>query len=295
MKSMGAKWIRFDLAWETVQPNDGDHYDWSRADTAIANITAHGLTALPILNTVPAWARASSSCHNKMCVPDTAQFARFAMAAASRYSAKGVHTWEIWNEPNLNDNWRPASDPAGYADLLKTAAPAIRAADATAFIVSAGLSSGGNDPVKFVQGMYKAGAKPYFDALGYHPYCWQSGPSCLNVAGSGWNKMMNTSPSLRSVMKGQKDGDKQIWITEFGAPIAGSNLALTEAQQAQQITDAYTYLSKQTWAGPVIIYTYVIASTDSNDTESWYGLVNTDYTHRPSYDAFKSSAQQVSK
>jgi len=47
--------------------------------------------------------------------------------------------WEIWNEPNLAWFWRNP-DPVAYAKLLKAAAPALRAADPGALIVSAGPS-----------------------------------------------------------------------------------------------------------------------------------------------------------
>jgi hypothetical protein len=86
-------------------------------------------------------------------------YATFAGAAAARYSARGVHAYEIWNEPNNASFWAPRADGARYAGLLKAASASIRRADANATIVTGGMSpatdAGGNvAPVTFLKQLY---------------------------------------------------------------------------------------------------------------------------------------------
>jgi hypothetical protein len=66
--------------------------------------------------------------------------------------------------------------------------------------------------------MYANGAKGSFDALGYHAYSFRELP---DTYGSGWSQMAQTSPSPRSMMIRNGDGNKPIWVTEFGAPSGG--------------------------------------------------------------------------
>ncbi len=85
----------------------------------------------------------------------------------------GVHTYEVWNEPNLAGFWKPVADPVRYTELLKAAYLAIKQADPLATVVSGGLApaltSGGDiDAREFAQAMYANGAQGYFDALGHH-------------------------------------------------------------------------------------------------------------------------------
>jgi len=125
--ALGARWIRADLAWDDVQPLSATSYDWSRFDRIVAAATARQLTVLPIISYTPAWAR-PAGCTTDKCAPARpAKFAAFARAAALRYSPQGVHTWEIWNEPNISFFWQPAADPAAYARLVEPTAAAIRA------------------------------------------------------------------------------------------------------------------------------------------------------------------------
>ena len=59
----------------------------------------------------------------------------------------------------------------------------MKAGDPNAMVITAGLATTGGDggaralnDVGFIQGMYDAGAKGNFDALGSHPYGFGSAP-----------------------------------------------------------------------------------------------------------------------
>src|SRR5262249_16953859 len=125
----------------------------------------------------PPWARVpGTSSHSPPANLD--DYARFVKVAVRRYSALGVHAYEIWNEPNIAEFWGPRPEPARYAQLLRRAYSAVKAGDPSATVVSGGLAPYGSygqrdaqhvNPLSFLEGMYANGARGSFDALGWHP------------------------------------------------------------------------------------------------------------------------------
>ena len=73
-------------------------------------------------------------------------------------------------------------NPAAYAQLLKATYPVIKAADPGATVVLGGLT--GND-YPFLEGVYAAGGKGSFDAVGVHTdtACNLNPPSASSRAG----------------------------------------------------------------------------------------------------------------
>jgi hypothetical protein len=137
--NIGARWIRFEMSWNDVQPTSAQAYVWDPFDRIMAQARRRNLSVLPVIAYTPPWAR-PASCFNIFCAPaDPAEFAAFAGAAAKRYSQIGAHAWEIWNEPNYSLFWQPSPDPAAYTRLLKVTSAAIRKADAQGFVLMGGL------------------------------------------------------------------------------------------------------------------------------------------------------------
>lgn len=288
----GATWFRTDLNWSVVQPNSPRRYDWAPVDRVIDAAQAAGLKVLPVVSFAPEWAWIG----DRYSAPkDPKAFATFLTAAVRRYSAKGIHAWEIWNEPNLRGFW-PSPNPEDYARLLKAAYPAIKRVDHTAIVIAGGLSPvprtdwlGEVDhysAVDFVRGIYAAGAGDTFDALGFHPYSYPYQPS-ETVSWSGWTMM--TGP-IRDLMIANGDAKKQIWLTEFGAPTHGSNNAVTEDEQAQMLTEAMDLLDGKSWAGPVFWYGYNDRGTGRDNPEDWFGLVTQSGREKPALGVFRSLA-----
>src|ERR1035438_3196228 len=125
--AIGATTIRLDLGWDDIQPNSASVYNWSNFDRVVQAARLRNLTLLPTLAYTPAWARAPG-CMTAKCAPANPNaFATFAAAAALRYAPMGIHTWEIWNEPNSVGFWQPAPNAAQYVQLLSVTSSAIRA------------------------------------------------------------------------------------------------------------------------------------------------------------------------
>lgn len=301
-QALHVEWVRLDFDWSVIQRRNSATYDWSNLDRVIALLHGKNFNVLAILVYTPPWARGGECMESNRCPPeDSASFAHFAQVAVKRYAAKGVHTWEIWNEPNMQQSWMPAANPAQYVSLLKEASARIRSIDPTAHIITGGLgaidSKNGNiAPRDFLSALYDEGAQGHFDAIAFHPYSFPALPS-YGASWNAWQQMANTSPSLRSIMMQNGDSDKKIWITEYGAPTGGPGSAtsgyvpgedadhVTEGYQAAILEDALRETTKgDVWAGPLFWYSYKDLGT-SESTENFYGLRRADGSHKPAYDA----------
>jgi hypothetical protein len=308
----GATWIRYDFDWSLIQPDNAATYKWQTYDNLVAASSKYHLRVLGILDYTPGWAR-TSGCDNSQCAPaDPQAFAHFASAVANRYKGNGLHYWEVWNEPNNPTYWRPAPDPAAYAQLLHASYQALHAADAQATVLTGGLSpqaTTGNSfaPTDFLGALYKAKAGSFFDAVGDHPYTYPLTPA--DTGDNAWTEMAANTHSLRALMVANGDSAKKIWITEFGAPTNGPGPAATIANpnldagphvvdenlQAKDLTDALQRYQGYSWAGPFFYYSYQDAGTSTDTNENFFGLVRASGSRKPAYTVFSNAAHKINE
>jgi hypothetical protein len=283
----GAKWFRVGIQWSNVEPSQGT-YRWSGPDRLLGLALARGLQPIVMVGYTPAWARPAACSTSQFCPPaDPATFGSFVAAATARYASYGVKVWEIWNEPNTSDYWKPAPDAVGYTALLRAAANGIRGVDPSATIITGGLAPRANDtstglkPSTFLNQLYAAGARSSFDGFGMHPYAWPAAP----LYPAAWNAFY-TLPSLYATMVANGDAAKKIWMTEFGYSTGTWAQASTEAQQAAYLTEAYTSVASAPWAGPLLWFNYRDRGTNLADREQNFGLVTADGRAKPALQAF---------
>ena len=237
-KAVGAHWVRADLSWADVQRFSPKGYDWSGFDRIVATANAHGLSVLPVLAYTPAWAR-PAGCDSQSCRPaSVAAFARFASAAVDRYAPRGVHTWEIWNEPNSTGFWQPAPSPSQYTTLLRATTQAIRGLDNEAFIISGGLAAvstrnGDIAQIDFLRRVSALGGNKLVNAIGYHPYTYPLLPSLVTSFHTPWDRIDRAPVSLHSVLVRYGTPDLPFWLTEYGAP-TGARAAARRERRARR-------------------------------------------------------------
>jgi hypothetical protein len=308
MSKMGMTWVRFDVEWPNVQPDNSSQQHWNDYDKVVKAARAHNLKVLIILDYTPGWARVDG-CDNTQCAPrDPNEFAAFASKAVKRYAPMGVQAWEVWNEPNNAVFWQPQVDAGAYTKLLQASFKAIKQADPNARVLTAGLapmpSDGDNLSRRdFLQQMYNAGAKSHFDAVADHPYTFPRLPD--EKSDRAWAEMSNGTTSMRGIMVANGDADKKIWITEFGAPTGGPGDTATpengetiggvwqvnEALQANILKEAVRLYKSYDWVGPFFWYSYRDAGDSSDSSENFFGLQRYDGSRKPAYDAYSQLAR----
>jgi hypothetical protein len=290
MLSTGVHNVRLLMPWASIQPAP-DSYDWGQADMIVDAANARGIAVLGLLNSTPGWATGGEAIASPPDSPDT--FGNFAGAVAGHFAGR-IAAYELWNEENAVQFWKSGPQgpqPDRYTDLLKAAYPKIKAADGGATVVAGGLSPTINffsitkNPVDYVNGMYAAGAKGFFDALAFHPYLFTANADARFSTGKV-NSPLSLFNQLRQKMNDNGDGGKQIWATEFGAATS----KVDEATQAAWIRDFITTWRGLNGAGPAFVYTTRDRNTGSSNPQDTYGVYRTDWTPKPAADVVKSLA-----
>lgn len=272
-----ATWLRVHIDWQFVEPVKGQ-FDWSYVDRWINGARDRGLKVLGLIVNTPEWARAPGA---PLYAPaeNLADFGDFVTAVVKRYQ-KRITNWEIWNEPNL-PRFMGFADvrPRRYVDLLKTAYPAIKVVQPNATVIAAGLSPavGVDAPPNFVNDMYIAGAKGFFDALAMHPYVYPGG-----IAADPFNSWSDIA-RVHDLMTLHGDGDKKIWMTELGAPTSTTtDEGVSQEEQARQITDVLSGLKGTGYSGPAFIYSIRDTDTSNQDEvqDNFGALLTTDWQRK---------------
>jgi polysaccharide biosynthesis protein PslG len=288
-EQLGASWVRVDLPWDGIQPATSETaYDWSRFDTLVSAASARGLRLLVTVVDPPVWARVAACATQENCEPlDPRAYAAFAARAAARYAPRGVHDWEIWNEENLGGFTVSADPAASYAALLAASHQAIHHADPKALVMVGGLGMGQTEQAKHWIGAYdflaavaKAGGLADADAVGVHPYDWDAAPK----SSAAFALMDGAGHSLESVLVGYGHADLKFWITETGAPTAGSP-KVSLARQAQLATET---LAVET-ADPHVAGLFWYSDIDIPDDALYYGLRSADGTAKPAFAALRKA------
>ena len=285
LNGLGVKDIRIGVPWLYIQPSATGDYDWSKLDYIVSAADQRGMNILGVINGTPAWAGTPIISGQ----PDNAAFATFATAVASRYKGH-IDAYEIWNEPNGVTGMAPVSATA-YTALLKAGYAAIKGVDSDITVVGGVLGSTSNvagitvDPVTFVQQMYAAGAKGYFDALSYHPYNYTLP---FSLGADVTNSPLQQLTSIRALMVANDDGNLKVWVSEYGLP---TNL-VSQDQQAAYIKDFVGAWQGQDGAGPVFIYSTRDIDTGNWNSEGNFGIFQTNWTEKPAAEAIAEMIEQ---
>jgi hypothetical protein len=284
MAATGARWLRVDFYWPTIQDGGPQSWDWSGTDRVVEGAIERGMEILAMPAYSPRWARPpGTSDHHAPLNSDW--YAQFLYEAVRRYAPLGVHTWEIWNEPNVVAFWPPEPDPAGYVALLRRAYATVKRVDPLATVLFAGLAPAIDTPTTlsprtFLQRAYDAGAHGSFDAVALHP---ESFPA-LPLEPADWNPFYN-APTLYQVMRDHGDAGKRIWATEFGAPTGG--VPITQERQREILQAGYRAWLAWPFTGPMLVYSFRDAGNNPSDREANFGLVQHDGTPKLALAAFE--------
>jgi Tol biopolymer transport system component len=289
--SLGFGWLKNYLSWAGVEPKEGQ-YNWQDPDNVVKAAARSGLKVLLRLHDTPAWARPAGSTVT-MPPSDLGTYERFVRAVARRYRGK-VAAYEIGNEPNLTYEWGGrAPDPAAYTALLRVAYRAIKAEDPGALVVSGGLATTGDGgegamgDLAFLRGMYAAGAKGFFDALGSHPYGYGLPP----FASQPWGLAVSRLQDQHAVMEEAGDGATPIWATEVGWPIFSpwsmgehDRYAVSEQLQAYYYRQLFLE-AKDHWPWLQAIFLFnldfsTVSWYDAKQPMRWYSILEPDGSPR---------------
>jgi hypothetical protein len=313
-------WVRFNaFSWDAIEPTNTSpsNYNWGAVDaTSLRNAAENGMEVIGVVKFTPAWAQkvAGSYCGpiKEGALDD---FAEFLTALVERYSASpyNVRYWELGNEPDVDPSLvRPESvfgcwgdkddDYYGggyYAEMLKVAYSAIKAADPRAQVVVGGLlldcdptnppEGKGCKSSRFLEGILRNGGGDVFDAVSFHGYPPYDGSLRMDEQFPSWEArggvVLGKVDFLREVMA-RYDVDKPLLHTEGSLICPEWNAdqcnppggAFYEAQ-----ADYVVWLFVRNWANGLLGTTWY-----QFEGPGWRygGMLDENQEPKPAYEAF---------
>ena len=197
-KKLGIDTVRIQVGWSRMVPNPASRtmpadfnpndpndpqYQWGRIDDAVKRLVRAQIKPILMLDgPPPLWASSKPLANNPRYKPVSWQFGAFASAVAQRY-ADDVDTYILWNEPNLPLWIQPQAgcnakkkcipvSPDVYRFMVRSAYPAIHAADGNATVLIGALAPAGGNlksrnanmrPLQFIRGLGCLGDAPAAD------------------------------------------------------------------------------------------------------------------------------------
>ncbi|HLG73351.1 MAG TPA: hypothetical protein VK009_23270 [Chloroflexota bacterium] len=304
IKDAGIGFVKQAIPWQEIEPErKGEFVDtkfgkpsWDKYDKRIDLINEFGLQAIVRLDSPPNWTRKDNS--QPQAPPDNlADYGDYVYAVIDHLKAKGIRYYQIWNEPNIFQGWGRTPDPAAYTALLKVAYTRAKQADPNAVILSAPLaitlehSDHNMSDLDFLQRMYEAGAKNYFDILSANAY----GLSAPPTDPASPDKLNFQRVTLqRQIMEANADSGKPVWFDEFGWNASPADMPadkliwgrVTEQQQADYTRDAIHMARTQwPWVGVINLWYFRQDGTTYSPSDSayYFRMVNPDFSPTPLY------------
>lgn len=292
IKDGGFSWIRQSFPWAEIEPQPGN-FQWDTWDRIVETQAESGATLISVLDTSPAWAREED--YPQAPPRDFEDYFRFVRTFAQRYGDR-IDFYQIWEEPNIYPHWGERFvDPRAYTNLLRGAYEVIKAVDPQAIVLSAGLApnieAGGRNmsDIQFLEQMYRAGAKDYFDILAVQPYGFWEGPEDRRMNPSLTN--FSRALLLREVMLRYRDGEKAVWAVEWGwnalpEDWAGAPSPWSSDREEVQAQRTIAALERATgewpWMGAMLLM-HLQPDASADDPIWGFSLLDADYSPRLLY------------
>ncbi len=310
---IGARWTREEIAWAAW----GRDTENSFYDRRLGQIADAGVGIIGMLLTTPKEYRSAdcvryakdTSQPEYWCAPtDMAAYAHWAGQVVERYDGDGhddapgsprVAAWEIWNEPDLDGTWLPHADAGAYAQMLRLAHDAIKAADPTATVLNGGaytfdaIGQGG-----FMERVVQLAGWDSFDVLSIHPWLIDHAPddpSLIN-AREHFDVSIPGRIDLAKRWVAAHGGGKPIWITEMGWSTCGGGcapqFAKSDDEQANYMVRSFVLAAA---AGVEHVSYFQLEDKFGGAQQPWgpAAIVRDDLTPKPAYTAYGAMVAQL--
>jgi hypothetical protein len=323
VKDLGFQWLKQQIPWEEFEPVKG-YYAWGEIDRVVDTCEQNGIYLLLSVVKAPDWARGPNPDTSVEGPPaDLQDLAVFLGGMAARYKGR-VQAYEIWNEQNLHYEWgNEAIDAARYVELLATAHKAIKAADPQALVIAGALTPAGTVPgpdgrllaledATYLRQMYQAGLKNYCDGVGAHPsgynippdVDWQTYQDPTAQFRGLWDtphyswSFSGVLETYRQIMIDNNDGDKLLWVTEFGWAVEPNPPASREyaadntlEEQRDWTVKAFQMGKSWGWVGPMFLWNLNFRQIVPGSEQGMWSIIELDGSPLPVYTALRDMAK----
>jgi hypothetical protein len=277
----GVKQIQTSATWWWLTRWGERAYDWSDIDRLVAAAEARQMDVVLQVHGTPDWVHP----HLPSAVRDISErvwyppvgtagelhhWSQFVRDLVTRYRGR-VDQYEIWNEENTPDFWKPEPRVDDFAQLMRTAYYAVRETDPSAEVVLGGLSF--ND-IGYLNAYYdtvdaqwpqEARAQGYFfDVLGAHPYSAERSPRVnhrhfTHVGRYGTiDRNFIGFRRLKGIVDARDARPKPVYIGEYGFSTRNTWMpAVPDRVRARFLRHAYNLAASRGWVTGMAWYGFV--------------------------------------
>ncbi|HET9496427.1 MAG TPA: cellulase family glycosylhydrolase [Chloroflexia bacterium] len=321
VKEAGFTWVRQQVAWQDQQGQDL-LFAWGELDRVVEAVNRHGLKLIISIAKSPRWAAPENPGGMPANPLDLGNF----MYMMTRHYKGKVAAYEIWNEQNLKGETGGPVDAGKYVELLKYGYSNVKYADPAAVVILGALTPTevndvnlAVDDVKYLEQMYAYGGgvvKDYYDVLGAHPgsnsnspdQLWPENPgtgACppkyADQEGTCWRNKASfyfrRIEQQYAVMAANGEGNKQMWLTEFGWTTYNTANGYEYGQlispelQAQYLVRAFQKgKNDYPWMGVMCVWNlnFSTLGLGPEDEKVPWAVLNPDFSPRPAFTALKN-------
>ncbi|CAF4928344.1 unnamed protein product [Rotaria sp. Silwood1] len=198
----------------------------------------------------------------------------------------GIRNVELGNEYNDDASWpdpysNKMESAQQYMKMLKPAYTAVKSEynkdGGYSHVMMMGLAMCDSD---YLNALYLNGLQSYTDKINFHPYDFDE---TVDKIGPKINEML-------TVMRRYGDGDKQIWLTEYGAQATPGN----QFEMDNQTVFVHTSIrTMHVWTPQVQrAFWFNLQDFMNGDMPVQYGLKDLNFNRKPSYQAFIEQAAE---
>ncbi len=269
---VGIKVVREDIRWGGVQPERG-RWEFGSMDRTVEIFGQENIELEAILCYCAPWA-ASEQARKEgwagRAAPEINAWKEFCAAMAQRYRGK-IRFYEVWNEPDLEGFARFGVDE--YAEMMRTAYAAIKAADPDAVVLTGGYATMSDHPSKKgdFQEQTLVKGKGSYDIHAYHEH------------GSFYPHFVRMVEERFLPMRERTGTTEPWWANETALSSAGDR----EREQALALYKKLLY----SWSRGAIGYNWYDLRNDGYDPldgEHNYGMITKDFYPKAVYPVYNT-------
>ena len=321
-EQLGLEWVKIQMRWADHQSSPVDEIQWGAWDSVLEEASKHNLYVMLSIVTAPEWTRGVNDQHGPP--EDYELYNLFLTEVLTRYAGK-VHAIEIWNEQNLDREWRTEQgvDPSNYVRFLQGAYETIKKIAPDVIVISGALAPTGvhdaenktvyNDFI-WIDEALALGLLNYTDCVGVHHNGYNLPPDIgydeVDKAGSAddvkfTGPWLNPHPSwsfkttINTMAEKVQavDPTKKLCVTEFGwassegyeeSP-AGFEFALdnTLDEQAEYIVQAYKQMQSSGDVMLAFLFNFDFGNKGKGPTDDVvpYSIIDNNGVPRPAFGA----------
>lgn len=286
MGNAGFRHARQEFSWSEIETSRGV-YEWDQYDRIVNEMSRLDIGVIAVIVDTPDWARAIGEAGFANAPPrDPVFLSDFSSALAGRYP-EAVPFVQVWDKPNLADNWGgEVATGVTFAPYLEAAWRGAKNGSAGVRVVSPELAIESDldtemGDLDFVDELYAANAGSFFDLLGIALDGGTYSPDDRRISPDRYN--FSRAILFRELMIRNGDGATPIWATSYGWAVSES---VDRDEQAEFVERGMERSwSEWPWMGLMVQWAF-IAPADSADAA--YAIVDTSGNGTPLYSRLTS-------